>query len=631
MPGTWGIEGRGGILRGVSAPRPAWRLLFEAYALLARAWRDLLAWHLGFEALSLAVFGPLAALMVRRFVAASGYDAVGNVEIAAFLLRPQETALLLALLSLRIALGFVRAAGFLAIGAAALAGRRLRAADAIAGVARSAPAIVALATCGLLALTLVLAPLAAVALLAARLLLAAHDINYYLSEKPAEYWVALSVGAALGLTAAVAALAVFARAVFALALVLVARSGALAALSASGRLLPGRRLGLGRALGAWVLASGLISIAANAAVHVPADWLVDRVADRLDWLAATLGLIAAVGAIVNFGVGFVASASLSLLLLLAFRDAAAAGGLVLPVPGDSGLAAPKRPALRRLGLVAGVAAALVWSAGAMVGLIENQGFVDRVEITAHRGASVAAPENTLAAIREAIAAGADYAEIDVQLTSDGEIVVNHDADLMRVGRSPLVVSQATLAELRAVDLGSSWGPEFAGQRVPTLDEVIDVAEGRIGLVVELKSYRGDSPALVRAVTERFAKRRLHDWALVMSLKYPEIEEVARQDPRIRRGYIVSASLGDAARLKVDFLAVSRREASDALIAESHARDRQVFVWTIDDPGQASRLIDRGVDNLITNDPRALRQLLAERGALSDTERLLLRFRHWYED
>lgn len=610
---------------------PHWRLVLEAYGLARRAWRDLLAWHVAFEALTLAVFGPLAALLVSRFVAASGYDAIGNFEIAAFLMQPAEAAWLLALVALRVAASFWRAAGFLLIGQAACEGRRLRAVDALRGVARSAPAIFALTMAALVGLAVLLAPLAALAWLVAWLTLSAHDINYYLSETPPEFWIAVALGGLLAVAAGVLALGVFARVVFAMPLVLLGQASPWTALREARRALRGRHASLAAPLTGWGMTSALLSLAANAAVHFSADWAVDRLPDRLDWMAIGLGLVALASALVNFAVGFVASSSLSLTLLLAFRAAASAAGFELTVPGQFAIAEPKRLVLRRLALVAGVAAALVWAGGVIVSLIEDQGFVDRVDITAHRGASSAAPENTLSAIRAAIDAQADYAEIDVQLTSDGVLVVNHDADLMRVARSPLVISQSTLVQLQSVDLGRGWDAKFAGERVPTLDEVIDAAEGKIGLVVELKSYRADPQALVRAVAGVFTKRKMRDWALVMSLKYPEIEELGRLDPRIRRGYIVSASLGDAARLNVDFLAVSQREATDALIAESHARDREVFVWTIDDPRAASKLIDRGVDNLITNDPRALRTLLTERGELSDTERLLLRFRHWYED
>ena len=102
--------------------------------------------------------------------------------------------------------------------------------------------------------------------------------------------------------------------------------------------------------------------------------------------------------------------------------------------------------------------------------------VDRVEVTAHRGSSSSAPENTLSAIRQAIADQADYAEIDVQETLDGVIVVLHDSDLMRVTGKKLNIWETTFAKARKLDAGSWFSPEFAGEKIPTLEEAIGLRE-----------------------------------------------------------------------------------------------------------------------------------------------------------
>src|SRR4029077_5001105 len=97
----------------------------------------------------------------------------------------------------------------------------------------------------------------------------------------------------------------------------------------------------------------------------------------------------------------------------------------------------------------------------------------RIVVIAHRGYSRAAPENTLSAFRKAIEVGADVAELDVQETADGVVVVNHDRDLMRVAGDPRRIADITFAEARKLDLGSRIGPECAGERIPTLAEAIE--------------------------------------------------------------------------------------------------------------------------------------------------------------
>ena len=102
-----------------------------------------------------------------------------------------------------------------------------------------------------------------------------------------------------------------------------------------------------------------------------------------------------------------------------------------------------------------------------------------VHITAHRGSSRRAPENSLSAVRQAIADGADFAEIDVQSTRDGQVVLWHDADLMRTIRDPRQIGDCTLAELQTLDVGSHFSPAFAHERIATLEEAIAGGGGSI--------------------------------------------------------------------------------------------------------------------------------------------------------
>ena len=130
---------------------------------------------------------------------------------------------------------------------------------------------------------------------------------------------------------------------------------------------------------------------------------------------------------------------------------------------------------------------------------------ERTRVIAHRGFSGAAPENTLAAVRAAIEVGADMVEIDVTLTSDGHIVVIHDETLDRTTTGSGRVSDFTLTELQRLDAGGWFAPRFAGERIPTLDQVLDEIEGRILLNVEIKSEaveRGIVTKVASAIRKR---------------------------------------------------------------------------------------------------------------------------------
>ena len=142
---------------------------------------------------------------------------------------------------------------------------------------------------------------------------------------------------------------------------------------------------------------------------------------------------------------------------------------------------------------------------------------DDTEITAHRAGAAAAPENSVAACEQAIKDGTDWIEIDVQETSDGEVVVVHDRDLMKLGGSPLNIWNSTAADLRAVDVGSSFDPKFSTVRLATLGEMLDAAKaGGIGVVIELKHY-GHAQKLEERVAAIVEAHEMVDHIVIMSL------------------------------------------------------------------------------------------------------------------
>ena len=146
----------------------------------------------------------------------------------------------------------------------------------------------------------------------------------------------------------------------------------------------------------------------------------------------------------------------------------------------------------RFALVAGVVAII--GAAVLFSMQRSIKLDDQVLIIAHRGSAGAAPENTIAAISQAIKDGADWVEIDVQETLDGEVIVIHDSDFMKLAGNPLKVWDGELTQIQDIDVGSWFDPRFADQRVPTLAEVLQlIREGDSRLVIELKYYGHDQP------------------------------------------------------------------------------------------------------------------------------------------
>jgi len=236
-----------------------------------------------------------------------------------------------------------------------------------------------------------------------------------------------------------------------------------------------------------------------------------------------------------------------------------------------------------------------------------------MRIIAHRGASGTAPENTLAAINRAWELGADGVEVDVHLTKDDVPVLIHDPDTKRVAGTKMVVERNTYEDLSKLDVGSWKGPEFAGERIPRLAEVLETMPARKNFFVEVKDVSGQ--ALVRAlepifrdhphfVTERqvYFMSFFPDALWPMAARFPDLtllllvdnlRRIPRQIPkRLPDDNLPIHGLGLSHKLKLDD---ARRE---ALLAAGAIMN----VWTVNEPEQLKKWEDAGFDFLTTDYP-----------------------------
>ena len=263
-------------------------------------------------------------------------------------------------------------------------------------------------------------------------------------------------------------------------------------------------------------------------------------------------------------------------------------------------------------------------------LVEQIDVEDRVAVTAHRGSSRTAPENTVAAVEAAIRQGADYAEIDVQETADGVIVVFHDADLKRITGVQKNIWEVTYDEIKVLDAGS-WGSwfssEFQGEPIPTLQQVIDAARGRIRLNIEIKPH-GHEEKLVERIVAIVAENDFQSECVLSSLDYPSVMKAKQLDERLQVGHVVTMAIGNVAKLDVDFLSLNQEKVTSGYVRSLHRAGKQVHVWTVNDRHRMSTLVDLGVDNIITDDPETLLAVLKQRAEMSPTERILLGVRNW---
>lgn len=231
-----------------------------------------------------------------------------------------------------------------------------------------------------------------------------------------------------------------------------------------------------------------------------------------------------------------------------------------------------------------------------------------VKITAHRGSSKEAPGNTLVAIDAAIKNEADYAEIDVQETKDGKIILLHDKSLNRTTGIDKNIWEVTLDEVKKLDAGSWFDEKFEGVKIPTLEEVIDYSNGKIKLNIEIKT-NGHEKNLIPQVVELVRKKEIIDTCVVTSLDYDALQEVEAIEPKIKTGYIMFVAIGNVADLKVDFYSVEKTNVTDDFVTSAHKIGREVHVWTINEEEDMDEVIELGVDNIITDNDKILRQKL----------------------
>lgn len=237
---------------------------------------------------------------------------------------------------------------------------------------------------------------------------------------------------------------------------------------------------------------------------------------------------------------------------------------------------------------------------------------------AHRGASQEAPENTLAAFRRALAAGAAAVECDVQRTRDGRLIVMHDQTVDRTtnGRGP--VASLTFEECRRLEAGSWFGAAFAGERVPSLDEVLDLIRGRARLLLEIKHGPMFYEGIEKQIAEALRGHGMSDAALVMSFDHPAVRTMRTVAPDVATAIIYRGRLADAA-------AAARAADADALcpewhlvtpdvVAAAHAADLGVFPWTVDEEDAMRHCLALGADGVTSNDVRLLARVLGASGS-----------------
>jgi len=241
---------------------------------------------------------------------------------------------------------------------------------------------------------------------------------------------------------------------------------------------------------------------------------------------------------------------------------------------------------------------------------------DRVLVIAHRGDSKVAPENTLPAFESAVNVGVDFVELDYYHSADDALVVFHDKSLDRCtdacqkwGGQKIPITKKSLADLRTLDAGTWFNAKFAGTKIPTLEEALEVIQPGSMTLIERKG--GNAAACV----ELLKRKKLVPRVAVQAFDWKYLVDMHRLAPEIVLGALGDKQLTPARLAEIEasgarFVGWNHEDITKADIDALHAKGLKAWVYTVDDPKVANRLLDWGIDGLISNTPARMKEMVA---------------------
>lgn len=224
-----------------------------------------------------------------------------------------------------------------------------------------------------------------------------------------------------------------------------------------------------------------------------------------------------------------------------------------------------------------------------------------VLLSAHRGDTLVAPENSLEAIRSSVAQSIDAVEIDVQMTKDGVVVLNHDYNLQRMAGVPKRVSELDYEEIARLNIAKAGGEPDEIVRIPMLSEVLGEVLGKSKLIIDLKPY-GSGEQLAEHVVALIEQFDMVQDCYIQSFDRSTLQHIRSLNPDIKIGQILYFALGDLSLLDVDFYTIEQIMLTEQLVERAHKKGREVWVWTVNSERNLKEVLKFEIDGIITDYP-----------------------------
>lgn len=565
---------------------------------------------------------PGAIWLLNTFVATTGNAALSDYALVGFILSPIGIATVIIFGVIALAFAFARDTGTMLIGFGATAGTPVTFRRAFVLMLHRLGSILWLNTLVVVIVLITAVPFLLLGFAAYKMMLPG-DINYYLAEKPPEFYQALLVIGVVVLAFLTVAAYLYVTWSFILPALLFRDKRGRAILVESRHLVKGHFFKIASLRVGWlIVAFGTVIV-----VH----WIYWRIGQAVfellvsgitSLLFVSAGLIV-LDAVLIAMLNFLRTTLTALFALHLYEAVVTEKGVGMGTVAELDSAETQTQwHIPRVVYVVAAVAVIVAIIVVAFGLQNTVATNTYAEIIAHRGGAIAAPENTLAAVRQGILDGTDVIEIDVQETKDGTVVVLHDADIRRVTGLAKNIWEVNYDEIKDLDAGSWFDPAFSDEHIPTLEEVLDEIGDQAIVLIELKYY-GHDQALAQKVVNMVEERGIEDQVRIMSLLYSGVQEVEQLNPDLETGLLAVVTAGDITNLDIDFLAMSHGEVDRAFVDDAHRKGIEVAVWTINDHADMVHFINLGVDSLITDTPTTVHDVSAELAKLTPSQRALI--------
>jgi len=228
-------------------------------------------------------------------------------------------------------------------------------------------------------------------------------------------------------------------------------------------------------------------------------------------------------------------------------------------------------------------------------------------VIAHRGASGYAPENTLASFNKAISLGAEGIELDVHMSKDGYLIVCHDEKVNRTTDGKGYIRDLTLSEIKKLDAGSWFGKEYKNERLPTLNEVLDLIKTLdIMINIEIKNGPIFYPGIEKALLDEIKKYKIEDKVIVSSFNHYSLVEIKKIDSNIKTGVLYMAGMVDpwkyALSLGADAIHPLFYNIVPEVVRGCYENNIMINPFTVNDSEHIETITRLGVSGIITNYP-----------------------------